>query len=137
MEEHGEVQGKRKRTRTLRGAARRVVRPHAYSHPYELRRKAVQLCLEKGFPVKQVAHELGVDFSTLGAWVRRYRAQGEARLQGKGRPRSPRPQMPDAVRRYRLRARQPLPTRQTAMAQNTGSMPRASPSAPNISGMLV
>ena len=67
MAEHGEVQGKRKRTRALRRAVRRAVRPHAHSHPFELRRKAVQLCLEEGFPVKQVARELGVGFSTLGA----------------------------------------------------------------------
>ena len=89
MEEDGEVQGKRKQTRALRKAARRAVRPHTHSHPFELRRKAVQLCLEEGFPVKQVARELGVGFSTLGAWVRRYRAQGEAGLQGKARPRQP------------------------------------------------
>ena len=74
MEEHGEVQGKRKRTRALRRGPRRAVRPHAYSHPCELRRRAVQLCLEEGFPVTQVARELGVGLSTLGAWVRRYRA---------------------------------------------------------------
>src|SRR5574337_330190 len=102
MEGKGKVQGKRKRTRTLRRAARRAVRPHAYSHPFELRRKAVQLCLEEGFPVKQVAHELGVGFSTLGAWVRRYRAQGEAGLQGKGRPRSSRPQVAAVVKRQAL-----------------------------------
>jgi transposase-like protein len=89
MEEHGEVQGKRKRTRALRTGPRRAGRPHASSHPFELRRKTVQLCLEEGFPVKPVARELGVGFSTLGAWVRRYRAQGEAGLQGKARARSP------------------------------------------------
>jgi transposase len=109
MAEHGEVQGKRKRTRALRRAVRRAVRPHAHSHPFELRRKAVQLCLEEGFPVKQVARELGVGFSTLGAWVRRYRAQGEASLQGKARPRSPRPQVAAAVKRQtvELKRRQP------------------------------
>ena len=109
MEGNGEVQGKRKGTRALRRAARRAVRPHAYSHPFELRRKAVQLCLEEGFPVKQVAHDLGVGFSTLGTWVRRYRAQGEAGLQAKVRPRSPRPQVAAAVKRQalELKRRQP------------------------------
>src|SRR5574342_819331 len=102
MEGNREVQGKRKRTRALRRAARRGVRPHAYSHPFELRRKAVQLCLEEGFPVKQVARELGVGFSTLGAWVRRYHGQGEAGLQGKARLRSPRPQVAAAVKRQAL-----------------------------------
>jgi transposase-like protein len=100
MEEHGEVQGKRKRTRALRTGPRRAGRPHASSHPFELRRKAVQLCLEEGFPVKPVARELGVGFSTLGAWVRRYRAQGEAGLQGKARARSPRPQVAAAVQHW-------------------------------------
>jgi transposase len=93
MEEHGEVHGKRKRSLGLRRAGRRAVRPHAYSHPFELRRKAVQLCLEEGFPVAQVARDLGIGFSTLGAWVRRYRAQGEAGLQGEVRRQSPRPQV--------------------------------------------
>ena len=93
MERNGEVQGKRKRTRALRRAARRAVRPHAYSHPFELRRKAVQLCLEEGFPVEQVRRERGVGLSTLGAWVRVYRAQGKVGLQAKARPRSPRPQV--------------------------------------------
>jgi transposase-like protein len=59
----------------------------------------VQLCLEEGFPLEQVARELGVGFSTLGAWVRGYRAQGEAGLQAKARPRSPRPRVAAAVKR--------------------------------------
>src|SRR5512136_2143718 len=97
MEGNGEVpEKKRKQSRSPR---RRASRPHPHCHPYELRRKAVQLCLEEGFPVKQVARELGVGFSTLGAWVRRYRAQGEAGLQGKARSRSPRPQVAPAVKR--------------------------------------
>jgi transposase len=59
----------------------------------------VQLCLEEGFPLEQVARELGVGFSTLGAWVRGYRAQGEAGLQAKARARSPRPRVAAAVKR--------------------------------------
>ncbi len=81
MEGNGEVRGKKKRRRA------RGHRTQAY--PYELRRKAVRFCLEEGFPVEQVARELGVGFSTLGAWVRRYRALGEAGLQAKARARSP------------------------------------------------
>jgi len=99
MEGNGEVQGRRKQSRAPRRRARGP-RPHAY--PYELRRKAVQLCLEEGFPVDQVARELKVGFSTLGAWVRVYRAQGEAGLQAKARPRSPRPQVAAAVKREAL-----------------------------------
>src|SRR3974377_1114332 len=96
MEEHGEVpEKKRKQSRSPRRRARSH-RTQAY--PYELRRKAVRLCLEEGFPVEQVARELGVGFSTLGAWVRRYRTQGEAGLQGKGRPRGPRPPVAAAAK---------------------------------------
>ena len=47
MEGTNEVRGKRKRARPPRGAARRVRDPHPHSHPFEVRRKAVQLCLEK------------------------------------------------------------------------------------------
>src|SRR5512134_3504092 len=95
MDGNGEVQGKRKR---LRSPRRRSKGHRTHAHPYELRRKAVQLCLEEGFPVDQVARELGVGFSTLGAWVRRYRAQGEAGLQAKARSR-PKPQVAAAVKR--------------------------------------
>ena len=83
MEGISQVEGKRKRTRSPRGAGRRSIRPHAHSHPFEIRRKAVQLCLEEGFPVEQVAREMGVGRSTLSKWVRVYRAQGEAGLQSK------------------------------------------------------
>jgi transposase len=73
------------------GGARGSIHPHAHSHPFEVRRKAVQLCLEEGFPVERVAQEMGVGRSTLSKWVRAYRAQGEAGLQSKptplGRPR--------------------------------------------------
>jgi len=81
MEGISKVQGKRKRTRPQRGAARRTIRPHAHSHPFEVRRKAVQLCLEESFPVQQMAREMVVGFSTLSKWVRVYREQGEAGLQ--------------------------------------------------------
>ena len=72
MEGTNEVQGKRKKTRPPRGAARRTVRPQAHSHPFEVRRKAVQLCLEEGFPTERVAREMGVGLSTLSHWVRVY-----------------------------------------------------------------
>ena len=65
MEGISEVQGKRKETRPPRGATRRSNRPHPHSYPFEVRREAVQLCLEESFPVEQVAHEMGVGFSTL------------------------------------------------------------------------
>jgi transposase-like protein len=76
MESTKKVQGKR--TRPPRGAARRSIRPHAHSHPYEVRRKAIQLCLEEGFPAKRVAREMGVGLSTLTKWVRRRPHAGQA-----------------------------------------------------------
>ena len=85
MEGINEVQGKRKRkrkrTRPPRGAARRARGPQSHSHPFEVRRKAVQLCLEERFPLQRVAREMGVGLSTLSKWVRAYREQGEAGLQ--------------------------------------------------------
>jgi len=50
MEGISEVQGKRKKTRPPRGAARRSIHSHPHSHPLEVRRKAVQLYLEEGLP---------------------------------------------------------------------------------------
>src|SRR5215471_17649103 len=91
--------GKRKRTRPPRGAARRSSGPHAHSHSFEVRRKAVQLCLEESFPVKQVAREMGVGRSTLDKWVKLYREQGEAGLQPQARRRGgQRPQVAAAVK---------------------------------------
>jgi hypothetical protein len=53
MEGIKEVQGKTKRTRPPRGAAGRSLHSHPYSHPWEVRRQAVQLCLEESFPVER------------------------------------------------------------------------------------
>jgi len=93
MAGNSEVQGKRKRPRSPRKTGRRARGERPYAYPYELRRKAVQCGLEEGFPVEQVRRERGVGLSTLGAWVRVYRAQGKVGLQAKARPRSPRPQV--------------------------------------------
>src|SRR5262252_7841864 len=100
MEETKEVQGKRKKTRPPRGAAaRRTNRPQPHRHPLEVRRKAVQLCVEESFPLERVAHEMKVGRSTLSKWVRLYRAQGEAGLQAKPRrPSRPRPKVAPAVK---------------------------------------
>jgi DNA invertase Pin-like site-specific DNA recombinase len=65
MEGINEVQGKRKKTRPPRGAARRSISPHVHSHPSEVRRKAVQLYLEEGFAPEMIAREMGVGKSTL------------------------------------------------------------------------
>ena len=68
MDGNSEVQGKRKGSRRKRG--RRVRRQHPHAHPVALRRKAVQHCVEEGFPVEQVARDLRVGLSTLGKWIR-------------------------------------------------------------------
>ena len=99
MEGTNGVQRKRKKTRPPRGAARRTIGPHVYSHPFEIRRKAVQLCLEESFPVERVAREMGVGRSTLSKWVRLYRDQGEAGLKSKSAgPSRPRPKVAAAVK---------------------------------------
>src|SRR5690348_18461569 len=99
MEGHKEVEKSKRRTRPPRGAARRSSGPHTHSHSWEVRRKAVQLCLEESFPVKQVAREMGVGRSTLDKWVKLYREQGEAGLQPQPRRRGgQRPQMAAAVK---------------------------------------
>src|SRR5512143_2259976 len=96
MAGNGKVQGQKKRTH--RKAKRRAGQSHAHPYPFALRRKAVQLCLEEGFPVEQVARELGVGVSSIALWLRAYRAQGEAGLQGKLTQRPPRPQGAPAVK---------------------------------------
>jgi transposase InsO family protein len=81
MEGTSEGQGERKGTRRPGGMGRRAKRLPGHSHPFEIRRKAVQLCLEEGFPVPQVAREMGVGRSTLTKWLKLYRDQGESGLQ--------------------------------------------------------
>src|SRR6516165_1995308 len=99
MEETKKVQGKRRRTRPPRGAALRKSGPHVRAHSFEVRRKAVQLCLEEKFPVRQVAREMGVGLSTLTKWVKVYREQGEAGLEPQPRRAgSHRPKVSPAVK---------------------------------------
>jgi len=99
MEGTSEVQETRKRTRPPRGAPRRTISPHVYSHPFEVRHKAVQLYLEEGFSPELIAREMGVGKSTLSKWVRVYRDQGEAGLQSKSaRQNRPRPKVAPAVK---------------------------------------
>jgi transposase len=83
MESTGEGKRERKGNRRPGGVGRRARRLPGHSHPFEVRRKAVQLCLEEGFPVPQVAREMGVGRSTLTKWIKLYRDQGEAGLQSK------------------------------------------------------
>jgi len=55
-------------------------------HALDVKRRAVKLYVEDGFPAEVVAEELGVGHSTLSAWAKRYREQGEAALQPAGHP---------------------------------------------------
>ena len=111
MEGISEVQGKGKRTRPPRGAARRSIHSHPHSHPFEVRRKAVQLYLEEGFSPELIARQMGVGRSTLSKWVRLYRDQGEAGLKSKpAGPRRPRPKVAAAVRRKSSNSSVVIPT---------------------------
>lgn len=70
-------------TRPPRGSARvpRKNRPKStLPRPLETRRKAVQLHLEEGIPVKVISQELGVTGETIRNWVGRYQKEGEAGL---------------------------------------------------------
>jgi transposase InsO family protein len=99
MEGKRKGKGERKGTRRPGGVGRRVRRLPGHSHPSGVRRKAVQLCLEEGFPVPQVAREMGVGRSTLTKWIRLYRDQGEAGLQPKPILRNPaQPKVAPAVK---------------------------------------
>jgi len=67
--------------------------------PVELRRKAVQLCVEEGFPVEQVARDLRVGLSTLGSGFEVSHA-GRGGPGGDGAPpRNRKPQVAPAVKR--------------------------------------
>ncbi len=108
MEGTSKVQGKRKRPHPPRAAARRSIRPHRHSHPFEVRRKAVQLYLEEGFSPELIAREMGVGKSTLTKWVGLCRTLGEGGLQSRPTgPRGPRPTpppLPEAIRSLSLRS---------------------------------
>ena len=50
-------------------------------YPLEFKLRAVRLRLEEGYTVKLIAEELGVGYSTLSSWIKRYREEGEAGLE--------------------------------------------------------
>lgn len=54
-------------------------RQNRYSIEFKLR--AVRLHLEEGYAAKLIAQELGVGYSTLSNWIKRYREDGEAGLE--------------------------------------------------------
>ncbi len=53
---------------------------HSRYISFEMRRKAVKLYLEEGIPSPLVAQEMRIKPSTLFAWVKRYREEGEEGL---------------------------------------------------------
>ena len=54
---------------------------------FEERLRAVRLHLQEGFEQTMVCQETGVSQTTLSTWLRAYRANGEAGLQGETAPR--------------------------------------------------
>jgi transposase InsO family protein len=78
-----------------RGGRGAAAQPYAY--PVELKIKAVKLHLEEGLPVELIGQDLKVHPSSLYAWVKRYRRDGEAGLQGAYRAKR-KPKIPPAVK---------------------------------------
>ncbi len=50
----------------------------------EFKRNAVQLVVEKGIPVRKVAHDLDVHPNLIHQWRRLYQADGDKAFAGKG-----------------------------------------------------
>ena len=63
---------------------------------FEEKLKAVRLHLQEGFSLGLVCEETGVGSTTLSTWLRAYRKQGEAGLQGQTAPRPGR-RLPEAI----------------------------------------
>jgi transposase InsO family protein len=66
-------------------------------YPVALKLKAVKLHLADGYSVDWLAKELGFSRKTLFEWLKRYRAEGEAGLESRPRPKG-RNQLASAVR---------------------------------------
>lgn len=60
---------------------RRPARPSRY--PAEFRLRAVKLYLEEEYPSRVLCEELGIGHSTLNKWVKRFREEDEAGLEGR------------------------------------------------------
>ena len=66
--------------------------PRRKRYTFEEKLRAVRLHLEEGFKVELVSVETGVSMSSLGAWLARYRKEGELGLRRQASPRPGRPQ---------------------------------------------
>ncbi len=53
----------------------------------EFKIEAVKLVKERGLSRKQVAHDLGLDLTTLQRWIKECAADGEGAFPGHGHPR--------------------------------------------------
>jgi len=73
-----------------------------------VKRRAVKLYVEDGYPADVVAEELGVGHSTLNAWAKRYRELGEDSLKPAGRRRG-RPQASAAAKQKAVELKQQNP----------------------------
>ncbi len=61
--------------------------PRRKQYTFEEKLRAVKLHLEEGFKVELVSEETGVSTSSLGAWLRDYRREGELGLRRQAAPR--------------------------------------------------
>lgn len=105
------VQVSERKSKGSGSQARPGSRARAKTHPsyaYEVRRRAVQLYLEEGFPAELVAREIGCSAHSLYEWVRAYREHGEAGLKPKRRNRGG-TRLPAAVRDTIVEVKQARP----------------------------
>ena len=105
---NGKKQGKKKEESSSSSPPRgRPPSPPAY--PLEVRRKAVRLRVEEGYPLHLIAGELGVHIESIRHWVQRYQAEGEAGLLPRPSSRRRTPRLPEAVRRQIVETRRAHP----------------------------
>jgi len=79
-------------------------------HALEVKRRAVKLYVEDGYPADVVAEELGVGHSTLNAWAKQYKERGEAAFAPSARRRG-RPQVSAAAKQKAIELKQQNPER--------------------------
>ena len=85
----------RARPKPKKARNQKPYRPGPY--PFEIRRRAVQLCLEEGISAELVGKELGISDATVHEWAKRYRQYGEEGLRNAPR-RKGKPKLPKAVK---------------------------------------
>jgi transposase InsO family protein len=101
------IKKKKQGKRPPRGAARRNKK---FPCSFELKLKAVKLYLDEEYTAEFVAEEVGVSDSTIYAWAKAYRTQGEDGLRPQPHPRR-KNRIPKAVRDKAISLKQEEPTR--------------------------